>query len=131
MNTPIRCRKISVPAAKAAKRRLLGMAAAAVLGGAIVVRMTCRFSRSDGGDNPLKEAMAAAAAIQPARAPLPKKQREDFSHLPPRERINAETNQRIGEEAAWREELRSGNYTTLPPEALPAGVPPHPAASWQ
>ena len=51
--------------------------------------------------------------------------REDFSGLPPRERINAETKRRVEEAGAWREKLRNGDQTTLPPEAYPPGVPLH------
>ena len=58
-------------------------------------------------------------------APLSPPAREDFSNLPPRDRINAETKQRMEEAAAWREKLRNGDQTTLPPEAYPPGVPPH------
>jgi hypothetical protein len=49
----------------------------------------------------------------------------DFSHLPPAERINAETKARMEEAAAWREKLRNGSYSTLPTEAYPPGVPLH------
>jgi hypothetical protein len=55
----------------------------------------------------------------------------DFSALPPRDRIMAETRWRVEEAAAWREKLRSGDQTTLPPEAYPQGVPLHPAAPRQ
>jgi len=47
-----------------------------------------------------------------------------FAHLPPAERINAETKARMERNAAWREKLRNGNYSTLPPEAWPASARP-------
>ena len=50
------------------------------------------------------------------------KDQQDFSHLPPAERINAETKARMEQNAAWREKLRSGDYSTLPIEAYPPGV---------
>jgi hypothetical protein len=42
--------------------------------------------------------------------------------LPPRERITNETRHAVEEAAAWREKLKTGDQTTLPVEAYPAGV---------
>ena len=73
------------------------------------------------GVSPMEE---KAGVIPHIAAGAGEKKPEDFSHLPPAERINAETKARMERSATWREKLRSGNYSTLPPEAYPSGVPP-------
>lgn len=65
-----------------------------------------------------------AGATPPKGSAGAKSAPADFSHLPPQERIMAETKRSVEEAAAWREKLRKGNYSTLPPEAYPPGVPP-------
>lgn len=57
----------------------------------------------------------------------PEQDAEKFAHLPPAERINAETKARMARNAAIREKLRQGDYSTLPSEALPTpALPPSP-----
>jgi hypothetical protein len=72
-------------------------------------------SHSGGGNAPPEPADAGIPLL-----PDPK----TLAHLPPAERINAETKARMERSAAWREKLRNGDYTSLPPEAWPAITPP-------
>lgn len=100
--------------------------------GALAVAAVVWWAVRSGDDDEAKRSDVLAAAGTPgvvtSTAVVPKQQRQDFSHLPPAERINAETKQRMEHNAAWREKLRSGDYPALPPEAYPPGVPP-PGAS--
>lgn len=68
---------------------------------------------------------AGAVSTETATADAASKP-QDFPRLPPAERINAETKLRMEQNAAWREKLRSGDYTALPPEAYPPGSQPSP-----
>ncbi len=97
--------------------------------------LTGVFWRKDEGKEGGRAAVADAAlslhsgADGAAAAPPPSS--EDFTGLPPGERINAETKRSVAEAGAWREKLRSGDQTTLPPEAYPPGVPQHSSPAGQ
>lgn len=119
------------PAMKTSSRvRLMG-STLGVLTVAIIVAAVLwnRTPKNTAGPVIVSAGAGAAAAKSPA-TDAPRKP-PDFSHLPPAERINAETKQRMEQNAAWREKLRSGDYSTLPPEAWPPGVTPSGTATPQ
>ena len=93
------------------------------------------YLRKDEGKEGGRSAVAGAAltlhAVADRAAVAPSRSREDFTGLPPGERINAETKRSVEESAAWREKLRSGDQTNLPPEAYPPGVPQHSSPAGQ
>lgn len=110
------------------KSTLGALVVAAIVAGVLWMRepesTTGGVAAAGGGNHGVGSGAGGAAE---AGAVPPPPDVKAFAHLPPAERINVETKARMEHNAAWREKLRSGDFSTLPPEALPqAPAPPLP-----
>jgi hypothetical protein len=126
-SAPIRNRGKNIPLSDmplSPRPRVIVLSIVLVLAAAGVFTALSRREKTDHATLPAVPAVKNEN--DPARQPAPAiagTKPPDLSHLPPAERINAETKARMEEAAAWREKLRNGNYSTLPAEAYPPGVP--------
>jgi hypothetical protein len=93
--------------------------------GAVVVFLWPRkpvSSESNEVEEPAsRPAVASGNILASVEAPIAPKANSVPS---PGEQIANETRRAVEDAAAWREKLRAGEYTSLPPEAYPQGIAP-------